>query len=92
MTIRNLRMGITRLSPPLNHSQRPRLACVGDSVADRIREALQALPDGLTRTEIWNLFRGHVNRGSIDQALEKLRSLQLLTSCYVTGRGRPTTL
>ena len=66
--------------------------CVGDSVADRIREALQASPGGLTRTEIWNLFRGHLSSDSIVLALERLRSLQLVTSRYVTGRGRPTTV
>jgi hypothetical protein len=66
--------------------------CVGDSIADRIHEALQASPDGLTRTQIWNLFHGNVGSGSIDQALERLRSLGLVTACYVSGRGRPTTL
>jgi hypothetical protein len=53
-------------------------ACIGDSVADRIREALQASPDGLSRKQISNLFHGHVSSGSIDQALERLGSLQLL--------------
>jgi hypothetical protein len=62
--------------------------CVGDSIADRIREALQASPDGLTRNEIRNLFRGHVSSGSIDQALERLSSLELATSRYVSGRSR----
>ena len=33
-----------------------------------------------------------VGSGSIYQALEKLSSLQLVTSRYVTGRGRPTTV
>ena len=66
--------------------------CVGDSIADRIREALQASPNGLTRKQIWNLFHGHVSSGSIDQALERLSSLELVTSRYVSGRGRPTTL
>jgi hypothetical protein len=61
--------------------------CVGDSIADRIREALQASPDGLSRKQISNLFHGHVSSASIDQALEKLRSLQLVTSRYLTGRG-----
>ena len=45
--------------------------CVGDSIADRIREALQASPDGLTRKQIRNLFHGHVSSASIDQALAK---------------------
>jgi DNA-binding PadR family transcriptional regulator len=67
-------------------------ACVGDSIADRILEALQATENGLTREQIRTLFHGRVGSGSIDQALEKLRSLQLVTSRYVTGRGRPTTV
>ncbi len=66
--------------------------CVGDSIADRIREALQASPDGLSREQIRNLFHGNVSSGSIDQALERLSSLELVTSRYVIGRGRPTTL
>ena len=66
--------------------------CVGDSIADRIREALQASPNGLTRKQIRNLFHGNVSSASIDQALERLSSLGLVTSCYVSGRGRPTTL
>jgi hypothetical protein len=66
--------------------------CVGDSTADRIREALQASPNGLTRKQIWNLFHGHVSSGSIDQALERLSSLGLVTSRYVSGRGRRTIL
>ncbi len=67
-------------------------ACVGDSVADRILEALQAAENGLTREQIRKLFHCRVGSGSIDQALEKLSSLQLVTSRYVTGRGRPTTV
>jgi hypothetical protein len=62
-------------------------SCVGDSIADRIREALQASPDGLSRKQISNLFHGHVSSDSIDRALERLSSLQLATSRYLTGRG-----
>jgi hypothetical protein len=65
-------------------------ACIGDSVADRILEALQAAENGLTREQIRKLFHCRVGSGSIDQALEKLSSLQLVASRYVTGRGRPT--
>ena len=61
--------------------------CVGDSIADRIREALQASPDGLTRKQIRNLFHGHVSSESIDQALATLSSLQLVTSRYASRRG-----
>ena len=64
----------------------------GDSIADRIREALQASPNGLTRNEIRNLFHGHVSSASIDQALRKLSSLGLVTSYYVYGPGRATVL
>jgi hypothetical protein len=62
--------------------------CVGDSIADRIREALQAAESGLTREQIRKLFHGHVSSHSIDQALEKLSSLQQVTSRSVSGRGR----
>jgi hypothetical protein len=44
-------------------------------------------PDGLSRKQISNLFHGHVSSGSIDQVLERLSSLQLVTSRYLTGRG-----
>jgi hypothetical protein len=65
---------------------------VADSVADRILEALQAADHGLTRKQIRDLFHGHLGSSSIDQALEKLRSLGLATYRYVPGRGRYTTL
>ena len=65
---------------------------VADSVADRILEALQAADHGLTRKQIRDLFQGHLGSASIDQALEKLRSLGLATFSYVPGRGRFTTL
>jgi hypothetical protein len=67
-------------------------SCVGNSIADRIHEALQSSPDCLSREQIRNLFRGNVSSGSIDRALEKLSSLGLATSRYMIGRGRPTTL
>src|SRR5579859_1919635 len=67
-------------------------SCVADSVADRILEALQAADNGLTRKQIRDLFHGHLGGSSIDQALEKLRSLGLATYRYVPGRGRYTTL
>ncbi len=66
--------------------------CVGDSIADRVLEALQASSSGLSRSQIWNLFHGHVGSGAIDQALEKLRSLGVATCRRLSGRGRPATL
>jgi hypothetical protein len=68
-------------------------ACVGDSVADRILEALQAAENGLTRTQIRDLFHGNISSNSIDQALEKLRSLSA-AACRsaLAGGGRRATL
>jgi hypothetical protein len=62
-------------------------ACVGDSVADRILEALQAAENGLTRTQIRDLFHGNISSSSIDQALEKLRSLEAATSRSTGASG-----
>ena len=68
-------------------------ACVGDSVADRILEALQAAENGLTRKQIRDLFHGNISSSSIDQALEKLSSLGAATCRFTgAGRGRPATL
>jgi hypothetical protein len=66
--------------------------CVGDSVADRILEALQAAPDGLTRDQIRKLYHGHVSSCSIGEALEKLSSLGVATSRSMSGRGPLTTV
>jgi hypothetical protein len=66
--------------------------CSGDSVADRILEALQAAENGLTRKQIRDLFHGHVSSSSIDQALEKLSSIGVAWSRFVAGSRRPTTL
>jgi hypothetical protein len=65
---------------------------IGDSVADRILQALQAAENGLTRKQIHDLFHGHVSSASIDEAMEKLRSLAVAASRLLPGRGRPTTL
>jgi hypothetical protein len=64
----------------------------GDSVADRIREALQVAPEGLTREQIRKLFNGHVSSAFIGQALEKLSSLGVATYRFLPGLGRSTIL
>jgi hypothetical protein len=64
----------------------------GDATADRIRDALGASPDGLSREQIRNLFHGHVTSDRIDAALEELASLGTITSRTLPGRGRPVTL
>jgi hypothetical protein len=67
--------------------------CVGDSVADRILEALQAAETGLTRNQIRDLFHGNIGSSSIDQALEKLSSLGAAACRFNgVGRGRPAAL
>jgi hypothetical protein len=40
-------------------------ACVGDPVADRILEALQAAQNGLSRTQIGGIFHGHVHHSLV---------------------------
>ncbi len=64
-------------------------SCAGDSVADRILEALQAADNGLTRKQIRDLFHGHLGSSSIDQALEKLRSAR---GSHLSIRSRPRSL
>ncbi len=67
--------------------------CVGDSIADRILEALRSADSGLTRKQIRDLFHGNISSSSIDQALEKLSSLGAATCRFTgAGRGRPATL
>jgi hypothetical protein len=66
--------------------------CTGDPTADRIREALNASPDGLSRKQISALFHGHLSSDHIDAALEHLMSLGAVNQCIEPGRGRPTTL
>jgi hypothetical protein len=63
----------------------------GDPIADRIREALEGAPDGLSKSQIRRLFQGHVSTDRIDAALEQLIALDA-ADCHsqVTG-GRPAT-
>ena len=42
---------------------------LGDPVADRIREAVEPAPNGVSRNQISRLFYGHVNSARIDAAL-----------------------
>ena len=66
-------------------------ASTGDAVLDRVRRALDASPEGLTRKEIRALFHGHVSSERIDRALEQLTSQGLATNQSTVGRGRPAT-
>jgi hypothetical protein len=62
-----------------------------DPTAQRISEALDATPQGLTRTQIRGLFRRHVSKERIDLALEQLSSLGLINRHTAAGRGRSST-
>jgi hypothetical protein len=62
----------------------------GDPVADEIMQALRtAGKDGMTRTEINNLFKRHQSAGRIGRALDMLRERQLASPQKVPTGGRP---
>jgi hypothetical protein len=63
---------------------------LGDPVADEILGALRHTPDGLTRTEIRNLFSRHKSKAEVGRALDVLVQ-QRLASCrpMVDTGGRP---
>ena len=64
----------------------------GDATADRIREALDAAPGGLSRKQISALFHGHLDSERIDAALEQLVALGVIQHRRQIGKGRPSTL
>jgi hypothetical protein len=63
----------------------------GDAIADRIREAIEASGDGLSKYQIRRLFHGHVEGARIDAALETLEALGALTAHQQITSGRPFT-
>lgn len=65
---------------------------VTDPVVDRIREALDASQNGLSRVQIRTLFHRHVRSERIDAALEQLSTLGTIASQKSLGKGRPSTL
>jgi hypothetical protein len=64
----------------------------GDPIADRIREAVEASPVGLSKHQIRRLFHGHVEGDRIDAALDTLVSLGALSPRTEPTAGRPSTL
>jgi hypothetical protein len=64
----------------------------GDPTVDRILQALEASPNGLTREQIRKFFNGHISSQRIDAALEQLTTLGAVTSERSKGMGRPRTL
>ena len=64
----------------------------GVPIADRIREALDSSPNGLSKNQISRLFHGHVNTDRIDAALEQLLALDAVNCHSEPTAGRPSTL
>ena len=64
----------------------------GDPITDRIREAVEASPNGLSRNQISRLFYGHVNSERIDAALEQLAGFGALVAHSEQTSGRSSTL
>jgi hypothetical protein len=64
----------------------------GDPIADRIREALEASPDGLSKHQVRRLFHGHVQCDRIDAALEQLMAFGAASYHNALTGGRPSTL
>jgi hypothetical protein len=62
---------------------------LGDEVADTIARALRASRDGLTRTEIRDLFGRNKKGGEIDRALGVLLEHGLVWNEHVETQGRP---
>jgi hypothetical protein len=67
-------------------------ACTGDYIADRIKEAIDRAPQGLSKTQINGLFHGRVSSGRIDTAIAQLISLGALGCSSQPTAGRTATL
>lgn len=64
----------------------------GDAVADKIHASLEEEPDGLSRTDLSNLFRRHKSRERIEEALLLLERLGRARRESVRTGGRPAEL
>lgn len=63
---------------------------LGDPMADEIRRALSEHPDGLTRSELRDLFSRNRTRAEIGRALNLLAGAGLARSHTQREQGRPT--
>ncbi len=63
---------------------------IGDPVADAILEALKATANGLTRTEVSNLFNRHETAERIQQAIAELLRRGFIAIDAIGTGGRPT--
>ncbi len=64
-------------------------SALGNPIADRLLDALRASPDGLTRTDIRNLFKRHAKEHQITEALVLLESQGLASGEAMATGGRP---
>lgn len=62
---------------------------IGDPVADTILNALKAVPEGLTRTEVSHLFGRHESTDRIQHAIAKLLNRGLIGIETIPTAGRP---
>jgi hypothetical protein len=65
-------------------------SALGDPVADQLLSALRDRPEGLTRTEIRDLFGRHLRAGDLDRALKVLSERGLVRRLQEQSGGRPT--
>ncbi len=61
----------------------------GDAVADRVMRELTLVPEGLTRTEIRDLFKRHQSSERIGRGLALLESAGLVEQVDEVSGGRP---
>lgn len=64
----------------------------GNPIADRIREAIEATPTGLSQYQIRRLFNGHIDTQRIQASLQQLVAAGALTYCSQPTGGRPSTI
>jgi hypothetical protein len=62
-----------------------------DPTAQRISQAADLHPEGLTRMQIRALFHRHVSKERIDLALDQLQKLGIIYRRVSAGQGRATT-
>lgn len=62
---------------------------LGNPIADRVLDQLRTAPEGLTRTEIRDLFGRHGKGSDIDIALRTLWEMSLVRREQVNTNGRP---
>ena len=65
---------------------------IGDSVADHIHAALKKTPEGMTQTQINDMFGGHKSPDVIARALATLRRLEIIITEKIATKRRPKTV